>query len=205
METGPSILRTGSILKLCSFLSSVSVSTSLASESPFLPSHPCLLSFIRKHLLMLNSYPPPSSLHILCLESDSLCNLVPVFLSACLNSLFFPPISSRWTASNLESTIALWPAIPKLYSIVFAVCGWLVPCKHHCVLILESYISLHMAERALLMSGIKDLEMGRLSWMIQMVMINPKGLHKKEAGGSESEKWGWERKLREELYRQKPR
>ena len=202
METGPSILRTGSILKLCSFLSSVSVSTSLASESPFLPSHPCLLSFIRKHLLMLDSYPPPSSLHILCLESDSLCNLVPVFLSACLNSLFFPPFSSRWTASNLESTIALLACNPQ--ALLHRIC-WLVPCKHHCVLILESYISLHMAERALLMSGIKDLEMGRLSWMIQMVMINPKGLHKKEAGGSESEKWGWEQKLREELYRQKPR
>ena len=156
----------------------MSVFTSLASESPFLPSHPGLVSscWTGIHLPIVSLFcvwnPAVSVIR-------SQYSSVPVWIHFSSH-----PLAPGKRLPTWSPICAAWPVAPRFYSIVFAACGWLAPCKDHRVLILEIHTSLHTAERTLLMWGIKDLRWEGHPERSKWSRFNHKGLPK-ETGGSE--------------------
>ena len=103
----------------------MSVFTSLASESPFLPSHPGLVSscWTGIHLPIVSLFcvwnPAVSVIR-------SQYSSVPVWIHFSSH-----PLAPGKRLPTWSPICAAWPVAPRFYSIVFAACGWLAPCKDH--------------------------------------------------------------------------
>lgn len=88
------------------------------------------------------------------------------------------------------------PAVPKLYSIVFAACGWLVSCKDHHISSLKSVSHFTWQKGLCWCQELRTLrwedypEWSQWSWLIPRVFIRRRQEGQSQRSGGESGSWG---------------